>query len=54
MILSVHIQLPQKDQRWQVLPSAAPVCPSFTATHAGYRRNEQSDHATGGGVAVHR
>ncbi len=54
MIIPVHIQLSQQDQRWQVLPSAALVCPSFTATHAGYRPNPRLDHAVGGGIAVHR
>ena len=54
MIIQVHIQLPQGDQRWQVLPSAAPVCPSFTAKHAGYRRNEHLEHAAGRDFVVHR
>lgn len=53
-MIQVHIQFSKRDQRWQVLPSAAPVCPSFAATDAGYGHNLRTDHATGKGVVVHR
>lgn len=54
MIVHLRLQREKQVQRWQVLPSAAIVCPSFPSLDAGYRRNPRFNHAAGGGVAVHR